>query len=277
MLTDGYPRLDLYDRIPEDRLYREMEAFADRFQEANRRALKYYSRRWVANPLHHWSRRWEYLWVTERFGALVDEHDGDTIRVLDAGSGLTFFAHWLAHRFPALHIECCDRDPRAARAATHLVPPAAPTVTYSTQDLAALSFEDGSFDAIACVSVLEHTGRHEEIAAEFARVLRAGGRLILTIDISLDGRWAIPLPQAHALVDALARDFEPASDYPAQLAEFDRERMLTTGYARELDPTLLPWKFPSVREAWERRSPGLLLRPKFKDLTCFCMVWTRRA
>src|SRR5690606_5124265 len=90
MLTDGYPRLDLYDAIPDDRLFQEMRDFASRFQEANRPALEYYSRRWVDDPLHHWSRRWEYLWVTERFAALVEERKGATLRVLDAGSGLTF-------------------------------------------------------------------------------------------------------------------------------------------------------------------------------------------
>jgi 2-polyprenyl-3-methyl-5-hydroxy-6-metoxy-1,4-benzoquinol methylase len=275
MLTDGYPRLDLYDAIPDDRLFQEMRDFASRFQEANRPALKYYSRRWVDNPLHHWSRRWEYLWVTERFAALVEEREGSTVRVLDAGSGLTFFAHWLAHEFPNLRIDCCDRDPRAARAAARLVPPAAHTVTYSTQDLAALTFQDESFDAIACVSVLEHTGMHDEIVAEFARVLRPRGWLVLTIDISLDGRWAIPLPQARALLDTLGRYFTAEVDYAAQLEHFDRDTMLTTGYARNIDPSLLPWKFPSVRDAWEQRRPSLLLRPKFKDLTCFCTVWRR--
>ncbi|HEX6940048.1 MAG TPA: methyltransferase domain-containing protein [Longimicrobiales bacterium] len=277
MLTDGYPRLDLYEEIPDDHLFREMREFARRFQEANRSALQYYSRRWVDNPLHHWSRRWEYLWVTERFAALVEERAGETLRVLDAGSGLTFFAHWLAHEFPSLRIECCDRDARAAAAAARLVPPAVPSVAYATQDLAALTFEGGVFDAIACVSVLEHTGRHETIVEEFARVLRPGGRLVLTIDISLDGRWAIPIARARELVAALARRFEPSSDYAACLERFDRERMLTTEHARRIDATLLPWKYPSLRDAWERRNPALLLRPKFKDLTCFCMTWSRRA
>ncbi|HEX7118728.1 MAG TPA: class I SAM-dependent methyltransferase [Longimicrobiales bacterium] len=277
MLTDGYPRLDLYDEVPTDRLFREMRAFADRFQDANRDALTYYSKRWVANPLHHWSRRWEYLWVTERFASLARERDGAALRVLDAGSGLTFFAHWLAHEFPTLRIECCDRDPRAAAAATRLVPPAATSVSYSTQDLAALTFENGSFDAVACVSVLEHTGRHEEIVEEFARILRPDGRLVLTIDISLDGRWQIPVDRARALLGALDRRFEPAADYDAQIGTFDRERMLTTEHARRTDPSLLPWRYPSVRDAWEKRNPALLLRPRFKDLSCFCMVWNRRA
>lgn len=276
MLTDGYPMLDLYDRIPAGALYEEMAAFADRFQIANAEAVGYYARRWVASPLHHWSRRWEYLWVTERLGDLAGRAATGTLRVLDAGSGLTFFAHWLAHRFPSLRIECCDRDPRAAAAAARLVPPASPAVTYSTRDLAELRYGDHSFDAVACVSVLEHTGRYDEIAREFARILKPGGRLILTIDISLDGRWQIPVDRAQELLRTLARHFDPASDYLSRIGESDPERILTTAHARRIDPTLLPWRYPSLRDAWRQRRPALLLKPRFKDLSCFCMVWDRR-
>ena len=278
MLTHGYPTLDRYDEIPEDRLFKDMQAFSDRFRSANVEAIRYYSKRWVADPLHHWSRRWEYLWVTERFDELVRERGDSTLGVLDAGSGLTYFAHWLAHEFPSLRIECCDRDPRSADAAKRLVPPASPLVTYSTQDLAALSYEDDRFDAVNCVSVLEHTDRHEEIVDEFARVLAPGGSLILTIDISLDGRWQIPVDRARKLLEALERRFEREQDYFAQLEAFDAERMLTTEHARRTDPTLLPWKYPSLRDAWRNlRHPTRILAPRFKYLTCFCMVWTAKA
>lgn len=277
MLTDGYPRLDLYNAIPGDQLFREMNAYAAEFQASNAAALKYYSKRWVAKPLHHWSRRWEYLFVTEQLAASgAMAHEGELVRVLDAGSGLTFFAHWLAYKFPTLTIECCDRDPRSAASATRLGPPAQQGVTYATQDLSTLTYPYSSFSAVTCVSVLEHTDRHSDIVAEFARVLRPGGRLILTIDVSPDGRWRIPMARAQALIETLSESFSPETDYRAELDRFDPVRMLTTEHARTLDQTLLPWKWPAPRDmARNLLRPRQMFKPRFKYLTCFCMVWTR--
>jgi SAM-dependent methyltransferase len=43
-----------------------------------------------------------------------------------------------------------------------------------------LPFRDDSFDSILCTSVLEHVDNFERAIAEIARVLRPGGRLIVT-------------------------------------------------------------------------------------------------
>ena len=42
-----------------------------------------------------------------------------------------------------------------------------------------LPFDDGAFDTVLSVQVLEHTARPQELLAEMARVLRPGGTLIL--------------------------------------------------------------------------------------------------
>lgn len=47
-------------------------------------------------------------------------------------------------------------------------------------DIAAIPEPDGSFDAILCVEVFEHIPHPVEALREFARLLRPGGRLILT-------------------------------------------------------------------------------------------------
>ena len=47
-------------------------------------------------------------------------------------------------------------------------------------DIAAVPEPDGSFDAILCVEVFEHIPHPVEALREFARLLRPGGRLILT-------------------------------------------------------------------------------------------------
>jgi SAM-dependent methyltransferase len=55
-----------------------------------------------------------------------------------------------------------------------------PGLDFRQADVHALPFEDGSFDAVVGNFVILHLGRPEEATAEFARVLRPGGRLALT-------------------------------------------------------------------------------------------------
>ncbi|HEY3728971.1 MAG TPA: class I SAM-dependent methyltransferase [Solirubrobacteraceae bacterium] len=49
------------------------------------------------------------------------------------------------------------------------------------QDAAALPFEEGSFDVAVCVEVLEHLFEPQRAMVEIGRVLRPGGRVILTV------------------------------------------------------------------------------------------------
>lgn len=277
MLPDGYPPLDTYEEVPRLPRFREMRAFAGAFLEGNEGVLEAYGARWSKHPLHRWSRRWEYLFVTERVGAAFDRTPG-SMRMLDAGSGLTFFPHWLASEYPGLTVVCSDRDARVEAASKELRPPAHDAVSYITEDLASLDHPDASFDVVSCVSVLEHTRRREAIIAEFARVLEPGGALVLTFDVSVDGRWEIPRAEAAGLLGDLDAHFEPDGDYASRLDTFDPDGMLTTGWAREHDPSLLPWKYPHPVDM-VRRFPNVIemLKPRFKLLTCFCGTWRKPA
>ena len=48
-------------------------------------------------------------------------------------------------------------------------------------DASAMPFADASFDTILCTEVLEHVMNPEKVAAEFARILKAGGTAIITV------------------------------------------------------------------------------------------------
>lgn len=47
-------------------------------------------------------------------------------------------------------------------------------------DASAIPVAEGSFDAVLCTEVLEHVPYPQQVVAEFARILRPGGRLLLT-------------------------------------------------------------------------------------------------
>ncbi len=50
-----------------------------------------------------------------------------------------------------------------------------------------LPFADGSFDAIACVDAINHLPQRHSVIADWARILKPGGRLLFTDPITLTG------------------------------------------------------------------------------------------
>jgi SAM-dependent methyltransferase len=53
-------------------------------------------------------------------------------------------------------------------------------------DLHDLPVEDASFDAVVCTEVLEHVAEPASVLAELSRVLRPGGRLLLTVPFVIE-------------------------------------------------------------------------------------------
>jgi SAM-dependent methyltransferase len=53
------------------------------------------------------------------------------------------------------------------------------------EDVTALSYPDASFDVLICLEVLEHVPNYQAAIAEFSRVLRPGGYLLLSVPTAL--------------------------------------------------------------------------------------------
>lgn len=119
----------------------------------------------------HPSKRWEYPWALSRARLKPGSE------VLDAGCGASIFPIYLARLGHA--VTGADLHVPTGLDALHGV-----TVDYVSAGLTALPFPDARFDAVFCISVIEHLGREGTPAAlrELRRVLRPGGRLMLTTD-----------------------------------------------------------------------------------------------
>ncbi|MDQ1292828.1 MAG: class SAM-dependent methyltransferase [Actinomycetota bacterium] len=59
-------------------------------------------------------------------------------------------------------------------------------VLFRYGDIAAMDFPDGRFDAVTCMSVIEHGVPQEAFFAQAARVLRPGGVLVVSTDYDAD-------------------------------------------------------------------------------------------
>lgn len=162
---------------------------------------------WPADPLHQWSRVWEYPYVWHHLSRLLPA--GQT-RVMDLGSGVTFFPFALAAR--GARVTCVDMDPVVERdlaKAVHSLRPTPGTVHFLKTNGTLLDAPDSAFDAAYCISVLEHAPEPASLVPEVARVIKPGGLFLLTIDVAVEGRRGEIKPAQYLrLREAIGRDFE---------------------------------------------------------------------
>lgn len=122
----------------------------------------------------HWfpTYRARYLFVNDALASV-----GRAGRALDLGCGEGDVDRMLAGRCDEL--VSCDLnadDVAHARAVNHDLP----NVTYLVEDAQATTFDDASFDLVVCLEVIEHVGEPSHLLREVGRVLRPGGKCILT-------------------------------------------------------------------------------------------------
>lgn len=117
-----------------------------------------------------------------------------------------------------------------------------PGLDLRVEDARAMSFADGSFDAVACVSVIEHVEADGDAAAmaEIWRVLKPGGVLHLTTNVAARAHDVVVERPVYATAPAPAgRHFFFERRYSAQTL---RERLLG-----------LPWEVTAEEYVRERR------------------------
>ena len=140
---------------------------------------------WPRDPLHTWSRIWEYPYVNQHIADFMRSRLSPSPRpvVVDFGSGVTFFPSLLAENNHC-EVICIDNNESFAKAfepKNGLKP-----VTFLASNGWELPLGTASADAVYSVSVLEHVPDCHRLVKEFARVLKPEGLLCITIDIELD-------------------------------------------------------------------------------------------
>ena len=273
---DGIPSERDYGELIGSDDFRAMEQFSDSFLSDNKTILRDYMNKWVADPLHQWSRQWEYPFVHGRVQQMIRHEPRPSI--LDAGSGLTFFPYYLNARSDAASIHCCDHDKTLTKAFDHINAGRDNIVEFSAVDLRDLPYDDESFHMVYCISVLEHTDDYEKIIEGFHRILRPGGTLVVTLDIYLDGTREIDADKGTALLTSLGNLFDKDSNLSLDLhSHISISGILTTLTAKDIDASLLPWKLPSFLY----RIKSFIATGRFGSwpppLTVFCLCSTKRS
>jgi SAM-dependent methyltransferase len=121
--------------------------------------------------------------VRSGFGLLLDVlGENTTARVYVTEQASKAYA-WLKRRFPAtVGSEFCEEPSKIGRMIAYLAGlGGGEQDSIRHEDVRALSMEPHSLDAIACFEVLEHVFEYRAALAEFSRVLRPGGVLVVTV------------------------------------------------------------------------------------------------
>lgn len=146
-----------------------------------------------------WSRSFEYPW------ALLNADLNPSDVVLDAGGGGSPFLYAVAKRvFTLINVDQNAEYLDVAR--NHPMYHELDNIVLVEADIRSMPFPDGHFDKVFCVSVLEHVWNWKHALAEVLRVLKAGGDLILTVDVRSEGEpgdeFFIDLDKAKELVES---------------------------------------------------------------------------
>lgn len=276
-LPSGIPRIQDVDELVKTDLYRRHTDSNREFLRRHTPALQRYGKQWGLDPFKLWSRRWEYPFAAQRVINFAErrQNSSESLRILDAGSGVTYFPYYICDNLPQAAVVCCDYNPSYRQMFDEInAARGNPPVSFVDAALQDLPFDERTLDAICCISVLEHTDNYEEIVNEFARVLKPGGLCVLTFDLSLDGRFTLRREIATRLLDLLRGKFvvEEGIDLQTRLCAMDSPDVLSTDYIRATQPQLLPWSKPAkVVKAVQDLFKGYGWTGGFRSRTIFCL------
>lgn len=270
MNYEGTPSIKDYLRYTQSQDFREIEEYSDQFQATAAHLLENYRRRWVSDPLHQWSRQWEYPYVIHQARDL----EGDNLSALDLGSGFTFLPYYHLDKTGISRMVALDYDESLGplfESANRLT---GAEVEFRFEDIRELGHMEERYDFIYSVSVLEHTDNYAEIIQNCHDLLKPGGKLSITFDVSLDGNDDIPMTGARRLMESLGSIFRLDEDL-ARYIEF-QDGIVTSSYvARNIDRNLMPWRYPVInviKPLFKHGRPG----KRYKRLTFCCLTVRKR-
>ena len=230
---------------------------------------------WPRDPLHTWSRIWEYPYIRHHIENFMRSRWSNSQRpvIVDFGSGVTFFP-WLVAETTQCSVICIDNDESFSKAFEPKND--SRQVEFLANNGWALPLDTASVDAVYSISVLEHIPDCHHLVKEFARVLKPDGLLCITMDIELDPKNSIGLhPTARLqLYDELGKHFcylrasktvapsellaTLSSPFPQGVASSYRRNLVIQ--AKDLARVILGKSLPNRR--WFLTCEGVVLKKK---------------
>ena len=108
-------------------------------------------------------------------------------QVLEIGCGRGDFSIWLSRQYPEARVMGVDFSETAIETARSRALESTSAAQFKVEDAEALSFADRSFDYVISCECMEHVARPLQMAREMHRILKPGGRFILTTENYFNG------------------------------------------------------------------------------------------
>lgn len=270
VITDGLTTTEQYDQLVKSDFFKEIEDFSDDFIAKVGSMIQSYNIRWVPDPLHQWSRQWEYPYIINQLKSAKKD-----ARIVDLGAGLSFLPYYLKQKYGLNNILAVDYDDSLADLYKKVNTQLGQELEFMSGDMRDLNkIKDAEADFVYSVSVLEHTDSYPTVLKEIHRILKPGGKLVLTFDISIDGLDDIPLERAESLLQSINDVF--GSKLDINLAnELQKQDLITSQLMSKKDKSLMPWKIPAVntiKHLLKHGKPGLM----YKNLTFCCLTVSKK-
>lgn len=142
----------------------------------------------------------------------------ESVRLLDYGCGDgKYFAHWCGRGLSPANLHGVEVSERRVERCRSIGWDNARVVAPGT----ALPYEDGSFDIVNCMEVIEHIpgSQSERVVSEMSRVLRPGGILMISTP-------NYPIKRVYDFCDAMFHGkWSRLRDDPTHVTLFNHERL----------------------------------------------------
>jgi SAM-dependent methyltransferase len=168
-------------------------------------------------------------------------------RILDLATGTGWGSRVVAQRFPGVKIAGADiadqmlEHARSAAAAQKL------DIDYIHADAEKLPFSDGAFDAIVSTFGVMFVGKPEPAAAELARVVKRGGRVVLATwksDSNVFNMFGV-------MKKFMPAPPQPPPPSPFEWGKYDRLReLLAADFDLEFEEGTNRFRYGSGEQAW---------------------------
>lgn len=209
MKTEGFFSKDNVEIIRRSGDFTENEKYSNNFLFDNTKNMMDYGTKWATDPFHAWSRQFEYPWVTQQIKNYVSNID-HALTVMDAGSGYTYFPYYLINKVLPKDsvVYAIDYDIWLKSFFDNTNDSGKNNIFFECDCLSNMSYKS-KFDIIYSVSTLEHSASQlKNNLNKLYTALKSGGCLILTMDVSRDGRTDIDIDTFKSIWTSIRSEWD---------------------------------------------------------------------